>query len=159
MQINKTTDYALRIIHYLCQEKRIVPSSEMAKSLHVSQRYLLSIAKKLKSHGYIAVSMGSGGGYSLSMPLSNIILYDIITALEGNIVLSRCRLPNNYCGIKACILDDAYDFLQSILERYLQTLTIEMLMEHSIDEWQNVIMSELCNMYRKQHEIDKTSSI
>ena len=48
MQINKTTDYALRILICLGQENRTLSSSKIANNMRISQRYLLSIAKKSK---------------------------------------------------------------------------------------------------------------
>ncbi len=125
MQINKTTDYALRIIYYLSQENRIVPSSEMSRNMKISKRYLLFIAKALKRYGYINVGLGAVGGYSLARPLSDITFYDVITQMEGQVILSRCCLQHN-CqnGDKPCVLHSAYGFLESILERYLPLLSI-----------------------------------
>lgn len=76
MQINRTTDYALRILICLGKENRTVPSSEIAKSMRISQRYLLSIARGLKDQGYINVGFGPDGGYSVARPLNLISLYN-----------------------------------------------------------------------------------
>ncbi len=147
MQLNKTTDYALRILFYLGGENRVVPSSEMAKRLKISPRYLLSVAKKLKGHGFISATMGTGGGYSLIQPLNEITLYDVITTMEGKIILSRCCQQGTHCDDGPCILHDAYGFLESILERYLQSLTLDMLINIPINEWHSDIMKKLYTMY------------
>ncbi len=147
MQINKTTNYALRILYYLGRENRIVSSSEMSTNMKISQRYLLRIAKDLKSHGYISAGMGSEGGYSLVMPLSDITLYEVIAAMEGHIVLSRCLLNEVHCDGIPCILHEAYGFLQSILEEYLQNLSLDMLIHLPINDWLTVIMKKLYEMY------------
>lgn len=152
MQINRTTDYALRILYYLGCEKRVIPSSEMAKNMKISQRYLLSIAKELKDHEYIKVGMGSIGGYSLAKSLKEITLYDVIENMEGEIIISRCRLPNNHCVAEHCVFHDAYSLLQDMLKCYLKTLTLEMLMNYPVDDWQNVTMGKLCGMYQRQRQ-------
>ncbi len=148
MQINKTTDYALRIIYYLSQENRIVPSSEMSRNIHISKRYLLLIAKDLKKHGFISVGLGAVGGYSLARPLSDITFYDVITQMEGKVVLSRCCLQKN-CqdGDKPCILHSTYGFLEGIFERYLQSLTLDMLTYQPIGDWHGDMIDKLHAMF------------
>ncbi len=148
MQINKTTDYALRIIYYLSQENRIVPSSEMSRNMKISKRYLLFIAKALKRHGFINVGLGAVGGYSLARPLCDITFYDVITLMEGKVALSRCCLHQNCQNSEApCVLQSAYGFLESILERYLQSLTLDMLIDRPINDWHSVIIEKLHALY------------
>ncbi len=159
MQLNKTTDYALRMLYFLGRENRVVPSSEMAKSLQISQRYLLNVAKQLKNFGYIHADMGVDGGYSLIRPLNEINLYDIVKPMEGTVVILRCLSPNKHCDDGVCVFDEVYGFLQNILECYLQNLNIEMLMDYPVDEWHDVIMSKICTMYRQQQKADENPMI
>ena len=131
MPLNQTTDYALRILIYLGQEKRVVPSSEMAKTIGRSQRYLLSVARKLKQHEYINVVFGPAGGYLLARPLDQIILHDVIVLMEGSTAVSHCMEQEGHCGEeKPCILHNMYSSLQAIVENYLRNLTVDMLINH-----------------------------
>lgn len=143
MQINRTTDYALRILICLGQENRTVSSSEIASKMKMSQRYLLNISRGLKEQGYINVGFGPDGGYSLAKPLNKISLYEIITLMEGTVTISRCLLQENHCDGTPCVLHDAYSFLQDIIECYLRSLTIDMLVNQPMDSWQRTIIVNL----------------
>lgn len=158
MQINRTTDYALRILICLGKENRTVPSSEIAKSMRISQRYLLSIARGLKDQGYIKVGYGPDGGYSLARPLKMISLYDIIILMEGTVTISRCLIQENHCEEMPCVLHDGYFFLQNIIECYLRNLTIDMLVNQSTDTWQKTIIDKLDGVLGQHQETGIPSS-
>ncbi len=148
MQINRTTDYALRFLYYLGSEHRVVSSQEMAKRMNISRRYLLRIANVLKNHGFIGASMGADGGYSLLQPMDKITFYDVLSTMEGKMILSRCCLQHNEpFKDEPCIFHDAYGFLQGILDRYLQSLTLDMLINQPVNEWHSNIMKKLYAMY------------
>lgn len=150
MQINRTTDYALRILYYLGSENRVVSSSEMSSNIKISQRYLLSITKNLKKFGYINADLGSIGGYYLAKSLREITLYDVITQMEGTIVISRCLMQEEHCNGHPCILHDIYNLLQNTLECYLNSITIEDLLELPTETWTQTIINRLYEMYRSQ---------
>lgn len=143
MQINRTTDYALRILVCVGRENRTMSSSEIANNMGISQRYLLSIARRLKNQGYINVGFGPEGGYSLARPLNLISLYDIIILMEGTVTISRCLTQETHCEGTPCVLHDGYSFLQDVIVCYLRNLTIDMLINQSTDAWQKTIVDKL----------------
>lgn len=53
MQINRSTDYAIRMILYLAQVTQPIPSSKLAEAIGVSSRYLMQIAARLRDAGLI----------------------------------------------------------------------------------------------------------
>lgn len=90
MQLNISTDYAIRIIVYLAKQKNVVSSSALAESTSISKRYLLQIAAQLRDAGLLGVIKGSIGGFYLLLPPSQIKVYDIICAMEGVVTISSC---------------------------------------------------------------------
>lgn len=147
MQVNRTTDYALRILVYLSQENRVVPSSEMANNMGISQRYLLSVAHKLKENKYIDVGLGSDGGYTLARPMDQITLYDVIAMMEGKISISRCLTQEKHCGGGGpCVLHSMYCVLQTILVEYLRSVTVDTLINRSIDDWKRGMLDQIHEM-------------
>lgn len=158
MQINRTTDYALRILICLGRENRMVSSSEIANTMRISQRYLLSIVRRLKDQGYIRVGFGPDGGYSLIKPLNMISLYDIIILMEGTVTILRCLTQENHCEETPCVLHDGYSFLQDIIECYLRNLTIDMLINQSMDTWQKTIIEKLNKVMGQNQEAGIPSS-
>ena len=93
MQLNISTDYAIRIILYLAKSKQVVSSGKLSKVIWVSPRYLLQIGARLKDAALIATVHGPTGGYSLTKPPQQINLYDIITIMEGKIQFRQQSAP------------------------------------------------------------------
>ena len=87
MQLNQSTDYAIRMILYLAQAAQTVPSSKLSAALGISSRYLLQIGARLRDAGMVRVSYGNLGGYVLAKSPREITLLDIIILMEGNILI------------------------------------------------------------------------
>jgi len=57
MQLNITTDHAIRMILILAKRNKIASSIELSRVLSVTQRYLLSVGAKLRDAGYVQLHM------------------------------------------------------------------------------------------------------
>lgn len=82
MQLNVTTDYAIRIILYLALRKEITTSKEIAAAMSIPQNYVLKITHKLVEAGLIKRLVGVQGGFSLDKTVDEITLLDIISIME-----------------------------------------------------------------------------
>lgn len=136
MQLNTSTDYAIRIVLLLAKHNKTVSSSKLSKELGVSSRYLLQIAAKLRDAGIVTASYGPSGGFGLAQPAADISLYDIIIVMEERIQskqTSRCEV-----GIGAELFQmvtTAYEHVDSVIRAILKSMTIESLVSHSADQW------------------------
>jgi len=135
MQLNISTDYAIRIILYLARSKQVVPSSKLSKIIQVSPRYLLQIGARLRDAGLIATVNGPTGGYSLIKPPKEISLHDIILIMEGETETRQQPAPVIEDILEFAVLNMAYEYVKNILERSLKSITIESLLSQSVDEW------------------------
>ena len=66
MRLNRSTDYAIRMLICLAKASGAVSSSQLARTIGVSPRYLLQIGARLRDAGFVSVSFGAAGGYRLS---------------------------------------------------------------------------------------------
>jgi Rrf2 family protein len=87
MKITNATDYAIRAIIYMAQnkEKKSFMRSELSKECSIPDSFLGKILQALKKSEILTSNRGKFGGYSISKNLEDITFYDIITAVEGNI--------------------------------------------------------------------------
>lgn len=67
-------------------EKRHMPLKEIAEKHSLSFHYLEQLATSLRNNGLIKSVRGAGGGYLLTRDPKEIIVGDIIRALEGPIM-------------------------------------------------------------------------
>ena len=78
--------------------------------------------------------------------------------MEGTVTISRCLTQENHCEETPCVLHDGYSFLQNIIECYLRNLTIDMLVNQSMDTWQKTIIDKLDELFRQYQETVISSS-
>ncbi len=132
MQLNMTTDYALRLLLYLASEDRTVPSQEIAAHMNIPQKYITTIAAKLKRGRFIKTVQGANGGYVLERAPASISIYDVMCTMEGGVKISRCSTCNPDCVLHSseiCPLNDTYDSLQGLIETAFNEIMISDLVQ------------------------------
>ncbi len=134
MQLNKTTDYAIRLILYLAQRAQTVSSSKLSAAIGVSPRYLLQVGAKLRDAELISTTHGPVGGYDLKKPPKEISLFDIIIIMEDRIKHKpKPEKSTELAEFK--ILDTAYGHVDEVLSDILKSITIESLLSQSVETW------------------------
>ncbi len=97
MKVSTRGDYASRALLSLalhCAEERPTTVSEIAERTALPQPYLEQILLALKGAGLVKSKRGVGGGYLLSRSPSDISLADIVSAVDGPIVLGDFQDPH-----------------------------------------------------------------
>lgn len=127
MQLNITTDYAVRSVLYLATIGRMAAAPEISERMHIPRQYLTTMARRLKDAGLIRAQGGKCGGYMLARPPEAITLLDVIRATEGTMNLNRCLEHDKYCSRFAtedCPVREVYTDLQEMVENYLGGVTM-----------------------------------
>lgn len=127
MQLNVTTDYAIRSMLYLSQVERQASSSEISRAMSIPSNYLYSVMGKLKEAGYVKAARGVNGGWSLVGDPEDITLLDMIVAMEGTIKINACLEDGANCSRDAsasCQMHDIYCEVQDQLEGYFASVTL-----------------------------------
>ena len=137
MQLNLTTDYAIRVLVYLAERKGTVCSaSEMSERLHVTRKYLIRISTKLRDAGFLVTYPGNVGGYSLGKPAEEIRLYDVVLLMEGTVKLHRCLEPDRFCSrgmADSCRVHQCFEGMQKCWEDFLTGVTVADLADGASD--------------------------
>jgi Rrf2 family protein len=89
MLITKESDYAVRIIRELSGGGRETVQDICGKE-QIPQPYGYKILKKLEKGGLVKGFRGAKGGYSLMRAPDTITLFDVFTAVDGNLLLTEC---------------------------------------------------------------------
>lgn len=119
MQLNKFTDYALRLLMYIAQPKELPYTiAEIAADLQVSQNHLVKIVHFMAKQDWLITTRGKGGGIRLNPQALNFKLGEIVRILQRETPIVECNTPpcvlRSNCGLKG-ILDQAVEqFYQSL---------------------------------------------
>jgi len=97
MHITLMADYAVRIVDTLARADGIISAKTIAERACVTQLFTLRILHKLVSCGIVRSHRGTYGGYEMAVPIDKLSVFDVLSAIEGDIVLNRCLLEKNTC--------------------------------------------------------------
>ena len=96
MLVTREYDYALRILRALSSgEQRTV--KEICEGEHIPQPYSYKILKKLEHASIVKAQRGNKGGYRLTNSPEEINLYDVYTAIEGQLYINECMQEGFAC--------------------------------------------------------------
>jgi Rrf2 family nitric oxide-sensitive transcriptional repressor len=123
MQLNKQTDYALRVLLYLAfvGETRLVNIDEIVSKFHILRNHLIKIISKLARLKFIITYRGVNGGMKINPETLNMTLDQIIAAFEPTFEVVQCEhlvCPlTGMCRLKA-VLDEASNNFVATLGKY-----------------------------------------
>ena len=124
MQLDKFTDYALRVLMTLAvRAPERVPTSEIAALFGLSDHHLSKVATQLAREGFVASERGRNGGLILARPADQISIGAVVRAMKRDDPVVECFGPNTSCLIlPACGLRDplaeAQEAFFATLDRY-----------------------------------------
>lgn len=99
MQIQVSTDYALRILHYLDRHQDELPTAmTISQAVGLTYPFFIKIATSLKQAGLLYTIQGRNGGYKLNKSASEISIYDVFLAIEGPLEVNRCLKEGADCA-------------------------------------------------------------
>ncbi|ROS75446.1 Rrf2 family transcriptional regulator [Cellulomonas sp. PhB143] len=128
MRITAKVDYAVRLCVELAArgEGGYVKADELSSAQGVSLAYVLGILNTLKQAGIVESRRGADGGTRLAAPASEIVVADVIRAIDGPLATVGGRLVESveYEG-RATAVRDVWVALRASLRSVLDTVTLE----------------------------------
>lgn len=137
MQLNITTDYAIRTVLFLGQNQEKASASQISEAVNIPQGYLEKVLTKLKKASYISADIGVRGGYYLNKCLEEIMLGDLIKVMENTVKINRCLEADHYCsmgGVGTCKVHQFYTKVQEKLEDHIFNISLKKI----LDEKENI---------------------
>jgi Rrf2 family nitric oxide-sensitive transcriptional repressor len=124
MRLNLHTDYALRTLMYLAAEGRQASVDTIAEAFGVSRHHLMKVAQELARLGYVEARRGRGGGLTLARRPQDIVVGEVVRALESTGGFVECFTPHTNtcrivggCGLQGALQLALGDFMAR-LDRY-----------------------------------------
>ena len=132
MQLNQGTDYAFRVILHLSMlpEGSVVSGQLIAEKQKIPVRFLQKIMRQLTAAGLTRSFRGIEGGFALMKRPQEISLLDVITAMEGTLVIQRCLQDEGECSrscVRQCAVHRVLEDVQDVLAAGLAAATFDVL--------------------------------
>lgn len=136
MKISTRGRYALRMLIDLAQHQAdgAVTLKEIADRQGISKKYLEQIAPLLVRADILLGSRGYQGGYRLAKPAGAYRVGDILRVTEGSLAPVKClEQQANRCPRRGeCKTLALWRGLDGVISRYLDSITLEDLVENRI---------------------------
>ena len=95
----------------------------------ISLSYLEQLFGKLRRHELVESTRGPGGGYSLSRPMKDISVADVIFAVDEPIDATQCAGKENCDDDRQCMTHDLWASLTKRMVDYLDSVSLAELVE------------------------------
>jgi Rrf2 family protein len=126
MKLSTKGRYATRIL--LCiarlQGDFPVPKKKIAEQEGISTDYIEQIIVPLKNAGLVNSVRGLRGGFRLARNMSDITVYDVLSASEGDINLVGC-LAEGCSKSDSCVVQRVWQGASDKLRDYFSEITLQ----------------------------------
>ncbi len=129
--ISKTAEYALRAVLFIARESEAGPvrANELAKVLGVPSNYLSKILHTLARAGLLTSGRGPRGGFQLAKSPDDVLLADVLEALDPTLLRSDCLLGNPTCtDEEACAVHHRWKDLRDPICEFFRGTTVASVM-------------------------------
>ncbi|MFH1755109.1 MAG: Rrf2 family transcriptional regulator [Candidatus Latescibacterota bacterium] len=99
MLLSKTCSYAIRASLYIAihQDRKFIPIRDISEELGVSFHFLTKILQILTGRNILVSFRGPNGGITLARPAGEIVLAEIVEAVDGLAIFNNCVLGLGLC--------------------------------------------------------------
>src|SRR5215475_3717931 len=114
------------------REGEVYTTARLAERSAVPEPTAAKILKLLVRAGVLTSQRGSGGGYELARPASQISVSEIIVALDGPIALAACvDGSDEHCGVETlCSMRGNWNRVNRAIRSALEEITLADMAAH-----------------------------
>ena len=128
MQLSNTSQYAIRILAYMADNKdsKLLNATELSKTLYIPYKFLTKIMTELVKSGLVVSIRGREGGYKFEKETSEIMVSDILAIFNDSIKDEQCVLGIGFCnGLCKCALHDQWIEPRYLMQKMFQESSLE----------------------------------
>ncbi len=125
MRLSAQADYAVRAVFELARHEpgAVLHTGDIAAAQRIPGARLAKVIHDLARADLVRTQRGPQGGVTLARPAGEISVRDVYEAVEGPILLCRCRQRVEPCTDDGCDTHDFWYSVETLLTEELQTTT------------------------------------
>jgi Rrf2 family protein len=132
MKINTKIRYGLRMVIAIAHANKIVNTTELGSSMHVSSKYLRKLAGPLEKAGLIKSTQGIYGGYQLDKSPEGINIGMILEAYHEHLSWTDCVLGKK-CDLKdSCQAKQVWAMLEKTLQKHFLPISLRDILDNKV---------------------------
>lgn len=127
LKLNRLTDYAVVALSHMARKPDALATvPHLAAATGLQQPTIAKLMKQLVAGAIVTSQRGANGGYCLARPADEITVAEIITVLEGPIILTSCvHGADTHCEVESvCPMRGNWDKVNVALRAALDGITL-----------------------------------
>ena len=131
-KLSKKADYGLIAVKHLAghRNEHACSANEIAEEYGISVTLMAKVLQKLARQGLVAAKHGSSGGYQLAKEPGQISALDVITAIDGPVLITSCVTSHGNCdATEKCSVREPLRRVNESILQVLGTVTISQMSE------------------------------
>jgi Rrf2 family protein len=142
-RLSKKADYGLIAVKHLAMHRgqHACSATEIAEEYGISTMLMAKVLQKLARQRIVSAKHGASGGYLLAKEPSEITALDVISAIDGPLLITSCVTSHGNCGAsEKCSVREPLRRVNESILGVLNSVTISQLseeqQEHALVELQ-----------------------
>jgi Rrf2 family iron-sulfur cluster assembly transcriptional regulator len=144
MKLTTKSRYAVTAMLDIAYYDRGSPISlpEIAERQNISLSYLEQLFSRLKKSGLVESIKGPGGGYKLSKDANEIVISDVINAVDENVETTACNGKANCNNNHQCLSHNLWEDLGAEINKFLSDVTLQQVISKNSSDLKEIKLSE-----------------
>lgn len=135
IRLSKLSDYAVIIVAHLSSQGEVpLSASVIAEKIKLPEPTVAKVLKLLCGAGIVGSLRGANGGYSLLTQADELSIYQVVTAIEGEMALTSCvEGGKDSCTIaEVCPMHTRWDPVNDAIKTTLGQISIQDMMSKQV---------------------------
>jgi FeS assembly SUF system regulator len=131
-KLSKKADYGLIAVKHLAMHRNqhACSANEIAEEYGISITLMAKVLQKLAHNALVVAKHGSSGGYQLGKEPSQISALDVISAIDGPVLITSCVTSHGACdATDRCSVREPLRRVNESILNVLGTVTIAQMSE------------------------------
>ena len=134
LRLSKKADYALIAVRHLATHgvEQSHSAADIADAYGISPQLLAKVLQRLAKHGLVTARHGSSGGYQLARHPKNISALEVISAVDGPMMITSCVTSHGTCDQSdKCTVREPLRKVNESIAQVLSAVSISQMTEDS----------------------------
>jgi FeS assembly SUF system regulator len=131
-KLSKKADYGLIAVKHLAthREEHACSANEIAEDYGISTTLMAKVLQRLARQGLVVAKHGSSGGYQLAKDPGHISALDVISAIDGPVLITSCVTNHGNCeATERCSVREPLRRVNESILSVLSSVTIAQMSE------------------------------
>ena len=144
MKLTTKSRYAVTAMLDIASHNTGIPISlpEISHRQNISLSYLEQLFSRLKKSGLVDSIKGPGGGYKLSKDANEIVISEVIQAVDEDLETTACNGKSNCHNNHQCISHNLWQDLGTEINNFLSDITLKQVIAKNNSDVKEIKLSE-----------------